>query len=144
MQRRLENAGKGVGHRVLELQCFREKQGKHDGKRYNKREDLLTFISTNLWKSLFGKAADSLLLSDNSEEEYMIYESKPITNHFVSVPADMGNLNCAAYLAGIIAGVLESANFPAKVTALDSADGAGDEGAASATTVYLIDFSQSS
>ena len=41
----------------------------------------------------------------------MIHESSPITNTFVSVPADMGQLNCAAYLAGLIAGVLDSAKF---------------------------------
>ena len=41
----------------------------------------------------------------------MIHESSPVTNAFVSVPADMGQLNCAAFLAGIIAGVLDSARF---------------------------------
>ena len=41
----------------------------------------------------------------------MIHESAPITNSFVSVPADMGHFNCAAFLAGIIAGVLDSAKF---------------------------------
>ena len=41
----------------------------------------------------------------------MIHELTPITNTFVSVPADMGQLNCAAYLAGMIAGMLDSAKF---------------------------------
>lgn len=41
----------------------------------------------------------------------MIHENNPVTNTFVSLPADMGQLNCAAYLAGIIAGVLDSAKF---------------------------------
>ena len=41
----------------------------------------------------------------------MIHESAPVTNTYVSVPADMGQLNCAAFLAGIIAGVLDSARF---------------------------------
>lgn len=41
----------------------------------------------------------------------MIHEKDPITNTFVSVPADMGQLNCAAYIAGIIAGVLDGASF---------------------------------
>eukprot|EP01037_Dinobryon_pediforme_P019071 gene19071-19425_t len=47
----------------------------------------------------------------------MIHEHSPITNSFVSVPADMGQLNCAAFIAGIIAGILDSAKFNAKVTA---------------------------
>ena len=41
----------------------------------------------------------------------MIHENASITNTFVSVPADMGQLNCAAYLAGIVAGILDSAKF---------------------------------
>ena len=41
----------------------------------------------------------------------MIHELAPVTNTFVSVPADMNQLNCAAFLAGIIAGILDSARF---------------------------------
>jgi hypothetical protein len=41
----------------------------------------------------------------------MIHENSPVTNAFVSVPADMGQLNCASYLAGLIAGILDSASF---------------------------------
>jgi hypothetical protein len=41
----------------------------------------------------------------------MIHESAPITNTFVSVPADLGQLNCACFVGGIIAGVLDSARF---------------------------------
>ena len=46
----------------------------------------------------------------------MIHESSPVTNAFVSVPADMGQLNCAAFLAGIVAGVLDSARFVSTYT----------------------------
>jgi hypothetical protein len=41
----------------------------------------------------------------------MIHESAPITNTFVSVPSDMGQLNCACFIGGIIAGALESSRF---------------------------------
>jgi hypothetical protein len=41
----------------------------------------------------------------------MIYESSPVSNIFVSVPSDMGQLNCAAFLAGIIAGMLDSSKL---------------------------------
>lgn len=37
--------------------------------------------------------------------------SQPMTNSFVSVPADLGQLNCAALVAGVIAGVLDGASF---------------------------------
>jgi Transport protein particle (TRAPP) component len=36
---------------------------------------------------------------------------------FVSVPSDLGGLSVDAYLSGIIAGLLEGAGFPARVTA---------------------------
>jgi Transport protein particle (TRAPP) component len=36
---------------------------------------------------------------------------------FVSVPADFGGLSVDAYISGIVAGLLEGAGFPARVTA---------------------------
>jgi hypothetical protein len=36
---------------------------------------------------------------------------------FVSVPADFGGLSVDAYISGIVAGILEGAGFPARVTA---------------------------
>jgi hypothetical protein len=47
----------------------------------------------------------------------MIHEFAAITNSFVSVPGDMGHFNCASFLAGIIAGVLDSAKFVSHYTA---------------------------
>jgi hypothetical protein len=41
----------------------------------------------------------------------MIHEKEPITSIFVSAPSDMVQLNCAAYIAGIIAGILNGASF---------------------------------
>lgn len=41
----------------------------------------------------------------------MIHDSSPVTNTYISVPNDLGQLNCAAYIAGIIAGILDSAKF---------------------------------
>ena len=41
----------------------------------------------------------------------MIHEHSPVTNAFVSVPSDMGQLNCAAFIAGILAGILDSTRF---------------------------------
>lgn len=38
-------------------------------------------------------------------------------NKYISVPADYGHFNCAAFSAGIINGVLDAAGFPAEVTA---------------------------
>jgi len=104
---RLEEAGYGVGHRVLELLAFRERQYRRETKLIG----VLQFVSSTVWKALFNKVADSLERSTENEDEYMIHEREPITNAFVSAPADMSQLNCAAYIAGIISGVLNGASF---------------------------------
>ena len=65
----------------------------------------------------------------------MIHENAPITNAFASVPSDMGQLNCASFIAGIIAGILDSAKFHARVTAHCLGDG-------TERTVFLVKFSQ--
>lgn len=103
----LEHVGRTIGTRVLEMFCYRD--------RLTKREQgvisILQFISTSCWKVLFGKAADSLERSTENENEYMIVDTEPMTNHFVSIPNYLGHLNCAAFLAGIVVGILESAKF---------------------------------
>ncbi|KAF8407237.1 hypothetical protein HHK36_006364 [Tetracentron sinense] len=93
LERRLEDAGYAVGARVLELLCHRE------------------------------KIADSLEKGTEHEDEYMISEKELLVNRFISIPKDMGTFNCGAFVAGIVRvtvfvkGVLDSAGFPAVVTA---------------------------
>eukprot|EP00850_Spirogloea_muscicola_P021855 SM000265S09776 [mRNA] locus=s265:166499:168643:+ [translate_table: standard] len=87
LERKLEDAGYGVGLRMLELLCHRE------------------------------KVADSLEKSTEHEDEYMISERELLVNRFISVPRDMGSFNCGAFVAGIVKGVLDNAGFPARVTA---------------------------
>lgn len=41
----------------------------------------------------------------------MIVDNNPLLNKFISVPKEMNQLNCCAYLAGIIEGFLDSAQF---------------------------------
>lgn len=40
-----------------------------------------------------------------------IFEKEPLTNRFVSLSKHHGQLNCAAFLAGLIRGVLTGSNF---------------------------------
>ena len=54
---------------------------------------------------------------------------------FVSVPADLGGLSVDAYISGIICGVLESAGFPARVTAHAVALEDGEVAPSTATVV---------
>jgi trafficking protein particle complex subunit 5 len=79
---------------------------------------ILQFVSTTVWKSLFGKPADSLERSLDHPDEYMIIDYSPLTSRYACVPPDFGpSLSIDAYISGIIAGVLQGADFPARVTA---------------------------
>lgn len=55
-----------------------------------------------------------LLAEPQAEDEYMISDVDLIVNKYVSVPRDMGSLNCAAFVAGIVKGALDNAGFPAR------------------------------
>lgn len=113
LEHRLEDAGYGVGLRMLELLCHREKGNKREVRLLG----ILSFVHSTLWKSLFGKVADSLEKGTENEDEYMISEKELLVNRFISVPKDMGAFNCGAYVAGIVKGVLDGSGFPARVTA---------------------------
>ena len=49
-----------------------------------------------------------------ADDEYMISDTEVFVNKFISVPKDMGQLNCAAFVAGIVKGILAGAGFPAR------------------------------
>ncbi|DAZ93279.1 TPA: hypothetical protein N0F65_010903 [Lagenidium giganteum] len=129
----LEDAGFGVGVRVMELICHREKSGRRETRLIN----MLQFIVSTCWKALFGKAADALERSTENEDEYMIHELEPLTNKFISVPPDLG-LDCAAYLAGLIRGILTSGGFPARVSAHSVEVGNNQRD----KTVFLVKFDE--
>ncbi|TMW69523.1 hypothetical protein Poli38472_001679 [Pythium oligandrum] len=134
LETRLDDAGFGVGVRIQELLCQREKAGRRETRLIN----MLQFVVSTCWKALFGKAADALERSTENEDEYMIHEVEPLTNKFISVPPDLGQLDCAAYIAGMIRGILTSGGFPAQVTAhaVEAGNGQRDK------TVFLVKFDE--
>lgn len=113
LEQRLEDLGHGVGLRMLEVLVHREKANRRETRLLG----ILSFIHSTVWKSLFGKVADSLEKSTEHEDEYMISEKELLVNKYISVPRDMGAFNCGSFVAGIVKGVLDSAGFPARVTA---------------------------
>lgn len=87
----------------------------------------------------------------------MIIDNEPLVNAYLSVPKEMSQLNCAAYVAGMIEGVCDGAGFPARVTAhsvggqnaaaAGGAEGKEDGGGGGAVqemwpgkTVFLVKF----
>jgi|EP01043_Picozoa_sp_COSAG02_P017523 hypothetical protein len=127
LEKKLERLGHRVGSRTLELSTWRERGGRErNGRREIRVLQVLSFIQNTVWKSLFGKPADDIQKSVENEGEYYMIDAKPLVNTFISVPAEMGGqLNCGAFLAGIVQGCLDGAEFPAEVSAqsVDNEDG---------------------
>ena len=88
----------------------------------------------------------------------MVTDNEPLVNSYVSVPREMSQLNCAAFVAGIIEGVCDASGFSTvNVTAHSVRDqenaaggsggtgaggGGGDAGAGMwpGKTIFLIKF----
>ncbi|KAI9034324.1 NO signaling/Golgi transport ligand-binding domain-containing protein [Hyaloraphidium curvatum] len=113
LEKKLSDFGFRVGIRSLELITWREKGSKRETRILN----ILYFIHSIVWKSLFGKQADALEKSTEHEDEYMISDNEPVLTKYISVPKEFATLNCGAFIAGIVEGILDAAQFPARVTA---------------------------
>ena len=138
-KRSLNAQGHPIGLKLLDLLLHREPA------RTQQRPltiiALLHLIKQNLWTHLFGRQADRLEKSANPDtpDEYMIIDNEPLVNAYVSVPREMSQLNCAAYVAGIVEGVCDGAGFPAKVGAHSvGKDGEGEMWPG--RTVFLVKF----
>ena len=128
----LEDAGADVGRRLYESQSFRERG---NAKRDNRLLPLLQFIQSVFWKNVFGRPADSLEVYD--DDEYLMSDKDLLVNRFVSVPKDLGDLNCGAFAAGMVRGILRSAGFPAKVSAYYSESGPNDPPGQKTTNILM-------
>ena len=157
---RLNVQGHPIGLKLLDLLLHRE-----PARTQLRPRDIITLlhmIKIPLWTHLFGRQADAIQRSSNPDtpDEYMIIDNEPLVNAYISVPREMSQLNCAAYVAGMIEGVCDGAGFPARVTAhsvgnqtqqQQGGGGAGQDGAAAdgggpvqemwpGKTVFLVKF----
>jgi trafficking protein particle complex subunit 5 len=110
--------GHPIGLKLLDLLLYREPP--RSQLRPGNIITLLHFIKQTVWQHLFARQADRLEKSANPEtpDEYMIIDNEPLVNQYVSVPREMSQLNCAAFVAGVVEGVCDGAGFPARVTAV--------------------------
>merc|ERR1712137_1155570 len=100
------------GARMLDLYCCRENRSRRE----TRLLPMLTFVAQNIWRQLFGHTAD-LLKGQDHENEYMLNDKALLVNRFISVPSDAGSVNCGAFVAGIVEGILRAAEFPAQASA---------------------------
>ncbi|CAO3566581.1 unnamed protein product [Mortierella alpina] len=107
LERKLNELGYRVGIRALDLLVWRDK----NSKRETRVLGMLYFIHTAVWKTMFGKQADSLEKSTENEDEYMISDNDPIVSKFISVPKDVSQLNCGAFMAGIVEAIMDGCQF---------------------------------
>ncbi|CAM1507939.1 Fc.00g047870.m01.CDS01 [Cosmosporella sp. VM-42] len=136
LEQRLNLQGHPIGLKLLDLLLYREPV--RTQLRPLNIISLLHFIKQNIWQHLFGRQADRLEKSANPEtpDEYMIIDNEPLVNQYISVPKEMSQLNCAAFVAGVVEGVCDGAEFPARVTAHTVGEGEMWPG----KTVFLVKF----
>ena len=128
--------GHHIGTKLLDLLLYREPA--RSQQRPTNIITLLHLIKQNVWQHLFARQADRLEKSANPDtpDEYMIIDNEPLVNQYVSVPREMSQLNCAAFVAGVVEGVCDGADFPARVTAHTVGEGDMWPG----KTVFLVKF----
>ncbi|KAF2705842.1 transport protein particle component [Pleomassaria siparia CBS 279.74] len=139
---RLNDQGYPLGVRLLDLLLTRS-ANPLGAIRPTRILPLVQFIAQQLWRHLFGRAADSLERSDAVPGQFMLYDNEPLVNQYISLPRDMSGLNCAAFVAGIIEGVCDGAGFATEgVHAISVADQEGEDKAGlwPGKTVFLIKF----
>lgn len=152
LEKRLNVQGYPLGLKLLDLLLYRSPtpfsstSAAANNLRPTSILPLLQFISTTLWKQLFGRPADALERSQDNKDEYMITDNDPIVNTYISVPKEMNQLNCAAYVAGIIEGVCDGCGFYARVSAhsVGEEEPAGKDGTQMwpGKTVFLVKFNE--
>ena len=91
----------------------RDKKGQHETKILG----ILQLIHTNLWTTMFGRKADSIEKGTDSDNEYMVNDANLSLTKYISVPDDLGGFTPASFVAGVVKGFLDGADFPAKVSA---------------------------
>ncbi|KAL4968910.1 trafficking protein particle complex subunit 5 [Aspergillus stella-maris] len=131
LERRLNEQGYPLGLRLLDLLFYRTMSSSSSSALSSSSTSasppnrplrilpLLHLIHGPLWRLLFNRPADALehSVSPDTPNEYMITDNDPLVNTYISVPKEMNQLNCAAFVAGIIEGVCDGCGFEAKVTA---------------------------
>eukprot|EP01130_Rhizamoeba_saxonica_P007386 TRINITY_DN2989_c0_g1_i1.p1 TRINITY_DN2989_c0_g1~~TRINITY_DN2989_c0_g1_i1.p1 ORF type:complete len:201 (-),score=32.04 TRINITY_DN2989_c0_g1_i1:79-681(-) len=135
-ERRLADTGYDVGLRMIDYITWRKDR---NSKREIRLESFLHFIANNVWRYLFGQSA-SVEIHVDIKGCYMITEEETIISKFISTTREYRNLNCAAFVGGLIEGLLDAAEFEAVVSTRSAPSNIARS---SNKTVIVIEFSES-
>ena len=117
---KLRALGMSTGIRLLDILYLREKPFRRETRLLG----LLQFIAGPVWKAVFGRAAD---LTESSDE-YFIIDKQLIFNRYISPPPGQEIFNCGgAWAAGLVEGILRTAEFPRTVQSDFSAEKVEDD-----------------
>lgn len=138
IETRLNRAGYPIGIKLLDLLLYRQPQ--RAATRPTRILDLLQFIHGAVWRALFNRNADALEQGTEKKNEYMITDNEPLVNTFISIPKEISQLNCAAFVAGIIEGMCDAAGLGTDGVTAHWA-GEGDE-LWPGKTIFLLRFKE--
>ncbi|KAI2789896.1 Transport protein particle subunit trs31 [Penicillium oxalicum] len=115
LEKRLNEQGYPLGLRLLDLLFYRTTTTSSSALSSSSTSSsppnrplriltLLHLIHGPLWRLLFGRSADALehSVSPDTPNEYMITDNDPLVNTYISVPREMNQLNCAAFVAVLL------------------------------------------
>ncbi len=127
----------GSGGTVHQAPISLHNIGALSGRKEKSLVGMLQTLHSGMWKSLFGRVADGLEKATDKEDEYYIYDLSPLPNRFISPPKELAHFNVATFVAGIINGILDGAEFHAEVSAHFNTTSQG-----TTRTVYVIKFNK--
>jgi trafficking protein particle complex subunit 5 len=135
LERQLEEIGYPLGARFLELVCLREKSSRKE----TSIKNILLFIGYSVWPIVFNKTIVAVEQHQNINNIFMIKEEASICNQYACLPRNQRHVNCSAFIAGVVEGILNAAEFPARVIAIFNSEETKEEDPTEKTT-YLIHF----
>ena len=135
LEKQLEEIGYPLGSRFLELITLREQNSTKEIRFVY----FLLFIKNHVWPILFNKSDCTVEMHEHNKYIYMIKEQNTLCNRFACLPKGQRHLNCSAFTAGIIEGMLNAAGFSARVSALFESENSKPDVFVE-KTVYLIHF----
>ncbi|KAL7054188.1 hypothetical protein AAHC03_026409 [Spirometra sp. Aus1] len=119
VQQKLAELGRPIGRRMMDLVYLRERPQKRDVRLFQ----ILLFLKSTFWRSLFGKEANELERDGLVENTFYMIERKPLVNKFTRYTYEGTELerknvplNLAAFNCGIIGAALTAAGFPCQVS----------------------------